>query len=109
MRERRFPKSRSLLRSEVMEQVAQTLGLGLDLTEPSLLSLTWPCSRFQIRRYEERSLLGDVVQEELQYCGYTLVLEDDRIRVIRDRDATPFWKEWWTSVQNQDPKLQRGK
>ncbi|HLY75570.1 MAG TPA: HEAT repeat domain-containing protein, partial [Planctomycetota bacterium] len=109
MREMRFPKSRSVLRSEVMEQVAQTLGLGLELAEPSRLSLTWPTRRHQIRCYEEQSLLLDVVQKELEFCSYTLVLEDDRIRVIRDGDAVPFWKEWWANAQTQDPKVQRGK
>jgi hypothetical protein len=95
MAQTRFPKTRSLSRRGMWEEITRAVGVRLEIpqeaySQPSVDT----CDRFDVSVYEDLFSLLDVARELLARTSYQMILEEDRIRIVREMDAVQFWKKW---------------
>lgn len=95
MAETRFPKTACLSKKGLWQEIARAAGVGLELppeaySRPSADS----CERSDVRVYEDLFSLLDVARELQARTSYQMILEEDRIRMVRLKEAVQFWKQW---------------
>jgi HEAT repeat protein len=99
MREKYFPRTRSLTPRAIWGDIARTLGVRLEMAgRPGSVEWRSPF-RSEVRSYEDRCLLLKVAKDQLRWTPFVMILEEDRIRVLRGSDALASWTEWWTARQ----------
>jgi HEAT repeat protein len=95
MAETRFPKTGSLSKRGLWQEMARALDVSLEMpkeygSRPSEDS----CDRFDVALYEDLFSLLDVARELLARTSCQMILAGDRIRIVPEREAVQFWKKW---------------
>jgi HEAT repeat protein len=95
MAETRFPKTGSLSKRGLWQKIARAMGVRLEMPQeaysrPSVDS----CDRFDVSVYEDLFSLLDVARELLARTSFQMILEEDRIRIVPEKEAVQFWKKW---------------
>jgi HEAT repeat protein len=101
MRQTLFPRTQCRRRRELWQEMARTLGVGLELPTASEFAPTSLLSRREVREYENCSSLLEFFESDLAYSSLEVMLEPDRIRVLPSREAIAVWQAWWKGQQNK--------
>jgi hypothetical protein len=108
MRETVFPRTRSLTKRGIWEEISKALGVRLEgadrawSTGPNVLLRGEVCARSEIRAYEDRYSLLEVAKDRMKWGTQVMILEEDRIRVLQEKDALPLWIRWWEGEQKKE-------